>query len=186
MAARRLIIAFLLCLLAPGALLAQGYAGFPGVPAGLQLVEERSYLFTDEPEKKDPFVAGLLSWSCSGLGHFYAQEYTWGSFFLVTDIAQKGLFVYLLFYYSDKYSDKGGIVKWQDMERKDRAVIIGFVFSVLLVKVVSIVSAVQLTEKYNREIFFPYWKNKNRVGFSLDAEGDRLTFAVTKSFSFRF
>ena len=96
---------------------------------------------------------------------------------------QKGLLVYMVFYYSDKYSsDEEEIIRWQDMEKKDRGIIIGYIFSILFVKVLCVVNAVNSAEKYNREIFFPYWKNKNRVRFSLNADRNGVNIGLIKSF----
>ena len=154
----------------------------PSIPPAGKDKEVREDFYIEEPERKDPFIAGLLSWSWSGLGQFYTQEYTYGSLFLLADIAQKGLLVYMIFYYSDKYtSEHEDIVKWQDIERKDKGIIIGYIFSMLLVKILCIVNAVDSAEKYNREIYFPYWKNKSRVRFSLHTEGNRINIGLSTS-----
>lgn len=135
----------------------------------------------EEPERKDPFVAGLMSWAWPGLGQFYAQDYTMGSFFLLTSMVQKGLLVYLLFYYSDKYTSRGGdIVTWQDMEARDKTIIIGYIFSILFVKVACVVNAVYSAESYNKNTYFPYWRSKNRVRFSVEVESNRLSIALTR------
>ncbi len=139
----------------------------------------------EEPERKDPFVAGVLSWSWNGLGHFYTQDYKRGSFFLVADIAQKGLLVYMIFHYSDKYTSEGDdTVKWNEMTRRDRGMIIGLVFSMLALKIASVVDAVNSAERYNRDVYFPYWKDRKRVRFSLDADKDRINVGITHSFHF--
>ncbi len=148
---------------------------------------EKTEFFLDEPERKDPFVAGLLSWEWPGLGQFYTQNYGMGSFFLLADLVQKGVLVYMLFYYSDKYTSRGGdIVKWEDMDKKDRGIIIGYVFSFLFLRVACVLDAVYSAEKYNREIYFPYWKSRNRdkVRFSLETrpESRGINLAVTRSF----
>lgn len=154
----------------------------PSIPPPEKDKEVREDFYIEEPERKDPFIAGLLSWSWSGLGQFYTQEYTYGSLFLLADIAQKGLLVYMIFYYSDKYtSEHEDIVKWQDIERRDKGIIIGYIFSMLLVKILCIVNAVDSAEKYNREIYFPYWKNKSRVRFSLHTEGNRINIGLSTS-----
>lgn len=141
--------------------------------------------FLDEPERKDPFVAGVLSWSWTGLGHFYTQHYTRGSLFLMTDILQKGLLVYGIFYYTDKYrSGDDEIVKWEDMSRRDRGVIISYVFSILLVKVLGVVDAVQSADNYNREIYFPYWKNRTRLRFSVETTDDRVNISMSRHLNF--
>jgi len=145
--------------------------------------EDPEGLVMDEPARKDPFVAGLLSWEWPGLGQFYTQNYAIGSLFLLVDIVQKGLLVYLLFYYSDKYTQQDEMVKWDHIESKDQAIMIGYVFSVLLVRVWCVLDAVFSAERYNREIYFPYWKyqNRNRFSFSVENEPRRINFAYTRS-----
>ncbi len=152
------------------------------IPPSGQDGEVREDFYIEEPERKDPFIAGLLSWSWSGLGQFYTQEYAYGSLFLLADIAQKGVLVYMIFYYSDKYtSDNDDIVRWQDIEKRDKGIIIGYIFSMLCVKVLCIVNAVDSAEKYNREIYFPFWKNRSRVGLSLHTEDNRINIGLSTS-----
>ncbi len=141
--------------------------------------------FLDEPERRDPFVAGVLSWSWTGLGHFYTQHYTRGSLFLMTDILQKGLLVYGIFHYTDKYSSSDDdIVKWQDISRRDRGIMIGYVFSLLLVKVFGVVDAVRSADDYNREIYFPYWKNRTRLRLSVETVEDGIQISMCRHLSF--
>lgn len=148
-------------------------------------VAEGGAFFIDEPDRKDPFIAGVLSWVWPGLGQFYTQDYAAGSLFLLADLVQKGLLVYGAFYYSDKYSSsENEIVRWQDMRSRDQTVIIGYVFSVLLLKVYCVVDAVYSAERYNREIYFPYWKSQNKARFSLDVGKDGVNVAITKSLQF--
>lgn len=146
---------------------------------------EDNPIFLDEPERKDPFVAGLLSWSWSGLGQFYTQNYGRGSLFLMTDILQKGLFVYGLFFYTEKYrNSEDDVVRWNDMEKRDRGIIIGYLFSIILVKVLGVVDAVYSAETYNREIYFPYWKNRMRLKLSVETVDDRIELSVGKQIQF--
>ena len=140
--------------------------------------------YLDEPERKDPFIAGLLSWSWSGLGQFYTQSYTRGSLFLAADIAQKGFLIYGIFYYSDKYSgEEGNIVKWKNISNRDKGIIIGYLFSMLIMKIACVVDAVNSAEDYNRDIYFPYWKRRNRLRFSIENEDDRINISMSRSFN---
>ncbi len=167
--------------LAPPAL-AQGRAG---VQSETFPIQDSEFNLLDEPERKDPFVAGVLSWSWTGLGQFYTQHYTRGSLFLLTDIAQKGLLVYMLFYYSDKYrSDDDNVVRWEDISMRDRGIMIGYVFSLLFVKVLSVVDAVRTAEDYNREIYFPYWKYRNRSRFRVESSGKSIEISAVQPVSF--
>lgn len=154
-------------------------------PGSVRDDAEENPIFLDEPERKDPFVAGLLSWSWNGLGQFYTQNYGRGSLFLMTDILQKGLFVYGLFYYTDKYRNSDDdVVRWNDIAKRDRGIIIGYLFSLILVKALGIVDAVYSAETYNREIYFPYWKNRMRLKLSVETVDDRIEFSVGKQIQF--
>jgi len=154
-------------------------------PEKTEPVAEGGAFFLDEPDRKDPFIAGVLSWVWPGLGQFYTQDYAAGSLFLLADLVQKGLLVYGAFYYSDKYSSSDNeVVRWQDMRSRDQTIIIGYVFSVLFLKVYCVVDAVYSAERYNREIYFPYWKSQNKARFSLDVGKDGVSVAVTKSLQF--
>ncbi len=42
-------------------------------------------IFCDVLEKKDPFLAGVLSWYMPGLGQFYAGKYLKGSIFWIVE-----------------------------------------------------------------------------------------------------
>ncbi len=152
-------------------------------PAPAQAEFDPSNFYLDEPEPKDPFVAGLLSWSWTGLGQFYTQNYARGSLFLATDIAQKGLLVYMIFYYSDKYRSGNDIVRWEDISARDRGIIIGYIFSILFVKVLSVVDAVHCADEYNREIYFPYWKHQNRTRLSIEPDRGQINVSLTQSFN---
>ncbi len=146
---------------------------------------EENPIFLDEPERKDPFVAGLLSWSWSGLGQFYTQNYGRGSLFLMTDILQKGLFVYGLFYYTEKYSNSDDdVVRWNNIAKRDRGIIIGYLLSLIIVKALGVVDAVYSAETYNKEIYFPYWKNRMRLKLSVETVDDRIEFSAGKHVQF--
>jgi hypothetical protein len=134
----------------------------------------------DSPDRKDPFIAGLLSWTWPGLGQFYTQNYAEGSFFLMADLIQKGLLIYMLSYYSDKYTrDKEAQVKWKTMDSQDKTIIIGYLFSFLVLRVACVINAVSSAETYNKEIYFPYWKSQNKVRFSLDMQPNGVCVGIT-------
>jgi len=85
-------------------------------------------------EKKDPFIAGLLSVTMMGLGHFYTRDYLEGSLFVLTDLLQKGMIVFLISNFSDKYTDKetdDNVVRWSEMSDTDQGVVVGFIVFML-------------------------------------------------------
>jgi len=45
------------------------------------LLQFNSHIYCDRIEKKDPFLAGVLSWYMPGLGQFYSGKYLRGSIF---------------------------------------------------------------------------------------------------------
>jgi len=134
----------------------------------------------DTPDRKDPFIAGLLSWTWPGLGQFYTQNYAEGSFFLMADLIQTGLLIYMISYYSDKYTQNDqDVVSWKKMESQDKTIIIGYLFSFLVLRVACVLNAVSSAETYNKEIYFPYWKSQNKVRFSFDLQPGGVCVGVT-------
>jgi hypothetical protein len=99
--------------------------------------------------RKDPLLAGVLSWSCWGLGHFYAQEYTRGSLFALADLAYKGLLVGLVIKISEKYGKGDQRVSWSRLEGGDRALVIGYLASWIGLSLWSALDAAGYAEAYN-------------------------------------
>jgi TM2 domain-containing membrane protein YozV len=139
----------------------------------------------EEPERKDPFIAGVLSWSWSGLGQFYTQNYKKGSAFLLADLAEKGLLVYMLFYISDKYSNSDEDVNWQDISKKDKTIVVGLLFSIFFTRVFSVIDAVDSAHDYNRLIYYPYWKSKQGFKTSFEPENKSLHISVSYPVNFK-
>jgi len=137
-------------------------------PLPLQEVSADVPIFFEEPERKDPFIAGVLSWSWSGLGQFYTQNYKKGSAFLVADIAEKSLLVYMLFHISDEYSHGSEDVNWSDIDKKDQYMVVGLLFSIFFTRVFSVVDAVNSAHGYNKNIYYPYWKSKQSFKTSFE------------------
>jgi len=93
---------------------------------------------------------------------------------------QKGLLIYMIAYYSDKYtSTKSDTVKWKSMDAQDKTIIIGYLFSFLVLRVACVLNAVSSAETYNKEIYFPYWKSQNKVRFSFDLQPNGVSVGVT-------
>jgi len=139
----------------------------------------------EEPERKDPFIAGVLSWSWSGLGQFYTQNYKKGSAFLLADLAEKGALVYMLFYISEQYSSSDQGVNWSDISRKDQTIVVGLLFSIFLTRVLSVVDAVDSAHDYNRLIYYPYWKSKQGFKTSFEPENKSLHLSVSYPVNFK-
>lgn len=139
----------------------------------------------EEPERKDPFIAGVLSWSWSGLGQFYTQNYKKGSAFLLADLTEKGMLVYMLFHISEKYSSSDQDVNWSDISRKDQTIVVGLLFSIFLTRVFSVVDAVDSAHEYNRLIYYPYWKSKQGFKTSFEPENKSLHVSVSYPVNFK-
>jgi len=139
----------------------------------------------EEPERKDPFIAGVLSWSWSGLGQFYTQNYKKGSAFLLADLAEKGVLVYMLFHISEKYSNSDQDVNWSDISRKDQTIVVGLLFSIFLTRVFSVVDAVDSAHEYNKLIYYPYWKSKQGFKTSFEPENKSLHVSVSYPVNFK-
>jgi len=144
-----------------------------------------SPIIFEEPERKDPFIAGVLSWSWSGLGQFYTQNYKKGSAFLLADLAEKGALVYMLFYISEQYSSSDQGVNWSDISRKDQTIVVGLLFSIFLTRVFSVVDAVDSAHDYNRLIYYPYWKSKQGFKTSFEPENKSLHLSVSYPVNFK-
>lgn len=164
---------------------------FAGEKPNLQkekMTDMPSDFYIEEPERKDPFIAGLLSWTWTGLGQFYTQEYAYGSLFLFADLMQKGFLLYMIFYYSDKYKTQDDdIVKWQNLTKRDRGVLIGYFASIFIVKVLCVINAVESAQTYNRNIYFPYWKTRQSVKITMDTDdhkGKRINIGLNKFLRF--
>ena len=56
-------------------------------------------------QEKDPFIAGLLSATMLGLGQFYVKEYTKGSIFVLTDLVQNGMLIWLITNFNERYAN---------------------------------------------------------------------------------
>lgn len=139
----------------------------------------------EEPERKDPFIAGVLSWSWSGLGQFYSQNYKKGSALLLADLAEKGLLIYMLFHISEKYSSSDQDVSWSAISTKEQTIVVGLLFSIFLTKVFSVVDAVDSAHEYNRLIYYPYWKSKQGFKSSFEPENKSLHISVSYPVNFK-
>ncbi|MGB4269252.1 MAG: hypothetical protein WBK20_08730 [Spirochaetota bacterium] len=139
----------------------------------------------EEPERKDPFIAGVLSWSWSGLGQFYTQNYKKGSAFLLADLAEKGFLVYMLFHISDKYSNSDQDVNWENISKKDQTIVVGLLFSIFITRVFSVIDAVDSAHDYNRLIYYPYWKSKQGFKTSFEPEDKSLYISVSYPVNFK-
>lgn len=98
-----------------------------------------------EPERSDPFIAGLLSWMFPSLGQFYNKDYTKGSIIISLDLLQKGLFCWLMWDLHNRYTgDNDDIVKWDELAAGDKVLVIGYFVLHFGLRFYSIIDAVNV------------------------------------------
>jgi TM2 domain-containing membrane protein YozV len=156
-------------------LMLHDYRGF-GIP-NFELYQESN----GTPLRKDPFIAGLLSWFMMGAGQIYAQEYWKGSLFIAASLTNKVLLVLLLSHINSKYGSSGQIVSvdWNSFEAGTKVLIITYIAEALGLRIFSVVDAVQSAKKYNDR----YSPGGHQGGFSIDIEEDDVSLGYNYRFS---
>ena len=102
--------------------------------------------------KKDPFIAGFLSWLMMGTGQIYCQDYTRGSIFMALDLLDKVAFVGLVSYVNKKYSPKGDEVinlNWQSFDSSTKLIILGYIVAKYGIRFYNVYDAIQAAKRYN-------------------------------------
>jgi TM2 domain-containing membrane protein YozV len=133
------------------------------------------------PPRKDPFVAGLLSWFMMGVGQIYAQEYWKGSLFIAASLTNKILLVLLLSHINSKYGSSEQIVSvdWNSFETGTKLLIIVYIAEALGLRIFNVVDAVQSAQRYNDR----YEPNGQQGEFSIDIEGDDVSLGYNYRFN---
>ena len=120
------------------------------------------------PQKKDPFIAGLLSVTMMGLGHFYTKDYLMGSMFILTDFVQKGLLIFLVMNLNDKYTDEDDdVVRWTELTDGDKGVVVGFIAFYFGSRIYCIVDAMNSAKRYNKRLDEEFAKTGLRLRYSI-------------------
>jgi TM2 domain-containing membrane protein YozV len=124
------------------------------------------------PPRKDPFIAGLLSWFMMGVGQIYAQEYWKGSVFIAVSLTNKVLLVLLLSYINSKYGVSDQIVSldWNSFDAGDKFLIVLYLAESLGLRIYNVVDAVHSAQRFNER-----YENQDAKGLSVDLDGDRLS-----------
>ncbi|MCK4906597.1 MAG: hypothetical protein KAS64_03555 [Spirochaetes bacterium] len=105
-------------------------------------------------KRKDPFIAGLLSWSMWGLGHIYSKDYTKGSFLVFLDLIYKGLIVGYMVKINNKYTsqnDGDSSISWGELSSGDKGLAIGLLVVYIGVSFFSALDASTTAKEYNRK-----------------------------------
>lgn len=132
------------------------------------------------PPRKDPFIAGLLSWFMMGVGQIYVHEYWKGSLFIAADLTNKILLILLVSHINSKYGSTDEVVNvnWSSFDTGTKVLIIGYLVEALGLRIFSVVDAVQSAHRYNDR----YIESRAEKGYSLDIDGD----SVSLGYYYRF
>lgn len=136
-------------------------------------------LSSNIPDKKDPFIAGFLSWLMMGVGQIYCKEYTRGSIFMALDLLDKGSLIAISSYVNKKYSPKGSEIinlNWQTFNSSTKLLIIGYIIAKYGIRFYNVYDAIQTAKDYNKlhllntergEFSFDLKVNSIQIGYSL-------------------
>ncbi len=107
--------------------------------------------------RKDPFLAGVLSWPMWGVGHMYAGDYTTGSLLIFGDLVYKALLVGLSAKIINKYTVPGEreSVSWHQLDSFDRSLVISYAVTYLGISLWAVFDAIETTEQFNRRFDIP-------------------------------
>ena len=132
------------------------------------------------PPRKDPFIAGILSWFMMGVGQIYVREYWKGSLFIAASFTNKILLVLLINHINTRYgsSDESVNVNWSSFDAVTKVLIIGYLAESLGLRIFSVVDAVHSAQRYNDR----YMESRDEKGYSFDMGGD----SVSLGYYFRF
>lgn len=148
------------------------------IPEKIENLEDLSKsqpLFTT---RKDPFLAGFLSFFMMGAGQFYTGKYETGSLLLFSDIVLKSMFIGLILHLKAEYTtDINPTVYWRDISATDRTLIISFSVIYVVLLVVNINDAVQSAYEFNRK----YIRERN-IDIGINASKDNICFKLIKRF----
>ena len=134
------------------------------------------------PPRKDPFVAGLLSWFMMGVGQIYVHEYTKGSIFIAVDLTNKVLLLLLISHINSKYSPSSNEivnVDWSSFDAGTKFLIIAYLTESLGIRIFSVVDAVQSAQSYNDR----FSTQKDELGLSLKLNDDEISIGYNYWFS---
>lgn len=130
--------------------------------------------------RKDPFIAGLLSWFMMGVGQIYVREYWKGSLFIAANFTNKILLILLINHINTRYgsSDESVNIDWNSFDTGTKVLIVGYLIEALGLRIFSVVDAVQSAQRYNDR----YVESRDEKGYSIDLDGN----SVSLGYYFRF
>jgi hypothetical protein len=108
------------------------------------------------PARKDPFVAGLLSWLMMGTGQMYCHEYTKGSIFIAADLLDKAALVLLISHINSTYAPPSGEIiniNWYAFDTETKALTILYFVGTLGLRFYNVIDAVSSANNFNTRYF---------------------------------
>jgi len=145
------------------------------------LMNDTSDIFA-YPSRKDPFIAGLLSWFMMGIGQIYCREYTKGSIFIAVDLLDKTSMVLLISYINNKYAPKSDeiiYINWKAFDNETKFLIITYLAAKIGIRFYSVIDAIQCANEYNQQ----YLRKEPEKSFSFNYNDNRIVISYTKSIS---
>ncbi|GEM_PF-1249491 len=129
---------------------------------------------------KDPFVAGALSFSFTGLGQFYAEDYYSGSLFILLNLTSKFLGVVMLTDLNKRYSKRGlsDSVSWIELKQTDQIMLISYIASSVILKGINVITAVIAVNRYNKSLENQFQVPITRTSYKIDCRIDKSSQAV--------
>jgi hypothetical protein len=133
----------------------------------------RESVLRNIPSRKDPFIAGVLSWFMMGVGQFYCREYTKGSLFMAADLVDKASLILLVAHVNNKYSPESGAatINWASFEDGTKILILAYLATSLGLRFYSVVDAIHSANEYNDRVF----SRRERSGLSFSRERERFS-----------
>ncbi len=104
------------------------------------------YVYQD---RKDPFIAGILSWKMPGLGQVYTKKYYKGSKFMLGSIILKAWGFYLYQDLEEKYGEKSFGITWKELSKNDKNLVLTYGVFYLTFEIVNIFDAIHASKEYN-------------------------------------
>lgn len=108
---------------------------------------------TGSVDRKDPFLAGLLSWFMMGIGQIYCKEYTKGSLFIALDLVDKTTMLLLISYINTKYKPGEGEViymNWNAFDNSTKLLVVTYILAKVGLRFYNVVDAINSANSYNR------------------------------------
>ncbi|MDD3627520.1 MAG: hypothetical protein PHV06_09390 [bacterium] len=133
------------------------------------------YIYSD---RKDPFIAGLLSWKMPGLGQIYTKEYNKGSKFMLGSIALKMWGFYLYQDLEDKYDPDSLGITWKELSENDKNLIITYGLFYISFELINIFDSINCAKEYNKkqEGFFSKYSGSN-IAYDPEKESFKLVYS---------